>query len=82
MFPAPQRTPLRWEDVWYTPYRASCKNRPPPCSLLVTVKRDIGRPVAQCPCLAISSAVCRPFLWPVRQCIGPLRVWFLVDDHY
>ncbi|GFW29527.1 hypothetical protein TNCV_472241, partial [Trichonephila clavipes] len=44
-------------------------NRPPPCSLLATVKRDIGHPVA-----------C--FFWPVRQCTGHLRVWFLVDDHY
>ncbi|GFV09056.1 hypothetical protein TNCV_869221 [Trichonephila clavipes] len=26
------------------------------------------------------SAAC--FFWPVRQCTGHLRVWFLVDDHY
>ncbi|GFS76456.1 uncharacterized protein TNCV_1620821 [Trichonephila clavipes] len=37
-------------------------NRPPPCSLLATVKRDIGRPVACVVCLAISPAVCRLFL--------------------
>ncbi|GFV85867.1 uncharacterized protein TNCV_1421721 [Trichonephila clavipes] len=37
-------------------------NRPPPCNLLATVKRDISRPVACVVCLAISPAVCRLFL--------------------
>ncbi|GFW91234.1 uncharacterized protein TNCV_736491 [Trichonephila clavipes] len=37
-------------------------NRPPPCSFMATVKRDIGRPVACVVCLAISPAVCRLFL--------------------
>ncbi|GFV25903.1 uncharacterized protein TNCV_3868701 [Trichonephila clavipes] len=55
VFPAPQRTPCTHR----TGRRA---NRPPPCSLLATVKRDIGRPVACVVCLAISPAVCRLFL--------------------
>ncbi|GFV15229.1 hypothetical protein TNCV_787201 [Trichonephila clavipes] len=39
-------------------------NRPPPCSLLATVKRDIGRPVACVVCLAISPLSAACFFWP------------------
>ncbi|GFW55160.1 uncharacterized protein TNCV_115461 [Trichonephila clavipes] len=73
---------LQWAGVNGTHRTGRRANRPPPCSLLATVKRDIGRPVACVVCLAISPAVCRLFFWPVRQCTGHLRVWFLVDDHY
>ncbi|GFV57838.1 uncharacterized protein TNCV_3072171 [Trichonephila clavipes] len=62
VFPAPQRTPSpigRRKGTHRTGRRA---NRPPQCSLLATVKRDIGRPVACVVCQAISPAVCRLFL--------------------
>ncbi|GFU76324.1 uncharacterized protein TNCV_285241 [Trichonephila clavipes] len=63
VFPAPQRTPsLRWAGVKGTHRTGRRANRPPPCSLLTTVKRDIGRPVACVVCLAISTAVGRLFL--------------------
>ncbi|GFV72644.1 uncharacterized protein TNCV_411631 [Trichonephila clavipes] len=62
VFPAPQRTPFRWAGVKGTHRTGRRANRPPPCSLLATVKRDIGRPVACVVCLAISPAVCRLFL--------------------
>ncbi|GFV02325.1 hypothetical protein TNCV_178471 [Trichonephila clavipes] len=39
-------------------------NKPPPCSLLATVKRDIGRPVACVVCLAISPLSAACFFWP------------------
>ncbi|GFW59601.1 uncharacterized protein TNCV_2756101 [Trichonephila clavipes] len=71
---------LGWAGVKGTHRTGRRANRPPPCSLLATVKHDIGRPVACVVCLAISPAVC--FFWPVRQCTGHLWVWFLVDDHY
>ncbi|GFW87959.1 uncharacterized protein TNCV_4470151 [Trichonephila clavipes] len=73
---------LRWAGVKGTHRTGRRANRPPPCSLLATVKRDIGRPVACVVCLAISPLSATPFFWPVRQCTGHLRVWFLVDDHY
>ncbi|GFT10766.1 transposable element Tc3 transposase [Trichonephila clavipes] len=53
---------LRWSGVKVTHRTRRRANRPPPCSLLATVKRDIGRPVACVMCLAISPAVCRLFL--------------------
>ncbi|GFW25284.1 uncharacterized protein TNCV_5088501 [Trichonephila clavipes] len=53
---------LRWAGVKGTHRTGRRANRPPPCSLLATVKRDIGRPVACVVCLAISHAVCRLFL--------------------
>ncbi|GFU13748.1 uncharacterized protein TNCV_939671 [Trichonephila clavipes] len=53
---------LRWAGVKSTHRTWHHANRPPPCSLLATVKRDIGRPVACVVCLAISPAVCRLFL--------------------
>ncbi|GFV55567.1 uncharacterized protein TNCV_1820541 [Trichonephila clavipes] len=53
---------LRWAGVKGTHRTGRLANRPPPCSLLATVKRDIGRPVAYVVCLAISPAVCRLFL--------------------
>ncbi|GFU29066.1 uncharacterized protein TNCV_4836761 [Trichonephila clavipes] len=53
---------LRWAGVKGTHRTGRRANRPPPCSLLATVKRDIGRPVACVMCLAISPAVCRLFL--------------------
>ncbi|GFX04715.1 uncharacterized protein TNCV_1912601 [Trichonephila clavipes] len=37
---------LRWAGVKGTHRTGRRANRPPPCSLLATVKRDIGRPVA------------------------------------
>ncbi|GFX15617.1 uncharacterized protein TNCV_2131051 [Trichonephila clavipes] len=70
---------FRWAGVKGTHRTGRRANRPPPCSLLATVKRDIGLSVACVVCLAISPAC---FFWPVRQCTGHLRVWFLVDDHY
>ncbi|GFX87031.1 uncharacterized protein TNCV_2636711 [Trichonephila clavipes] len=62
VFPAPQRTLLRWAGVKGTHRTRRRANRPPPCSLLATVKRDIGRPVACVVCQAFSPAVCRLFL--------------------
>ncbi|GFT21638.1 uncharacterized protein TNCV_617421 [Trichonephila clavipes] len=62
VFPAPQRSLRRWAGVKGTHRTGRRANRPPPCSLLATVKRDIGRPVACVMCLAISHAVCRLFL--------------------
>ncbi|GFS66093.1 uncharacterized protein TNCV_2510821 [Trichonephila clavipes] len=62
VFPAPQRTPSPMAGVKGTHRTGRRANRPPPCSLLATVKRDIGRPVACVVCLAISPAVCRLFL--------------------
>ncbi|GFX37650.1 uncharacterized protein TNCV_1260871 [Trichonephila clavipes] len=61
-FPAPQRTPSPMAVVKGTHHTGSRANRPPPCSLLATVKRDIGRPDACVVCLAIYPAVCRLFL--------------------
>ncbi|GFW92837.1 uncharacterized protein TNCV_1736301 [Trichonephila clavipes] len=52
---------LRWAGVKGTHRTGRRANRPPACSLLATVKRDIGRPVACVVCLAISPAVCRLF---------------------
>ncbi|GFW97988.1 uncharacterized protein TNCV_1806391 [Trichonephila clavipes] len=60
VFPAPQRTPSPMGRRTHRIGRRA--NRPPPCSLLATVKRDIGRPVACVVCLAISPAVYRLFL--------------------
>ncbi|GFV12820.1 uncharacterized protein TNCV_104261 [Trichonephila clavipes] len=63
VFPAPQRTSSsRWSGVKGTHRTGRRANRPPPCSLQATVKRDIGHPVACVVCLAISPAVCRLFL--------------------
>ncbi|GFT19268.1 uncharacterized protein TNCV_303711 [Trichonephila clavipes] len=53
---------LRWAGVKGTHRTGRHANRQPPCSLLATVKRDIGRPVAYVVCLAISHTVCRLFL--------------------
>ncbi|GFW48101.1 uncharacterized protein TNCV_2402881 [Trichonephila clavipes] len=53
---------LRWAGVKGTHRTGRRANRPPPCSLQATLKRDIGRPVACVVCLAISPAVCRLFL--------------------
>ncbi|GFX90908.1 uncharacterized protein TNCV_3167391 [Trichonephila clavipes] len=54
---------LRWASVKGTHGTGRRRaNRPPPCSLLAMVKRDIGRPVAYVVCLAISPAVFRLFL--------------------
>ncbi|GFY16243.1 uncharacterized protein TNCV_2348881 [Trichonephila clavipes] len=53
---------FRWAGVKVTHRTGRRANRPPPCSLLATVKRDIGRHVACVVCLAISPAVCRLFL--------------------
>ncbi|GFT65220.1 uncharacterized protein TNCV_2816251 [Trichonephila clavipes] len=53
---------LRWAGVKGTHRTGRRANRPPPCSLLATVKHDIGRPVPCVVCLAISPAVCRLFL--------------------
>ncbi|GFU46521.1 uncharacterized protein TNCV_1032221 [Trichonephila clavipes] len=71
---------LRWAGVKGTHRTGRHANRPPPCSLLATVKRDIGRPVACAVCLAISPAVCRLFLlasillivWALKA-VGPLE---------
>ncbi|GFX67412.1 hypothetical protein TNCV_178161 [Trichonephila clavipes] len=49
------------------------QTRPPPCSLLAALKRDIQSSVACVVCLGFLlplSAVC--FFWPVRQCTGRL----------
>ncbi|GFX04928.1 uncharacterized protein TNCV_2249111 [Trichonephila clavipes] len=62
VFPVPKRTHLRWASVKGTHRTGRRANRPPPCSLLVTVKSDIGRPVPCVVCLAISPAICRLFL--------------------
>ncbi|GFT37443.1 uncharacterized protein TNCV_150461 [Trichonephila clavipes] len=62
VFPAAQRTPSPMAGVKGTHRTGRQANRPSPCSLLSTVKRDIGRPVACVVCLAISPAVCRLFL--------------------
>ncbi|GFU14993.1 uncharacterized protein TNCV_795601 [Trichonephila clavipes] len=62
VFPAPQRTPSPTGGVKGTHRTGRRANRPPPCSLLATVKRDIGRPIACVVCLAISPAVYRLFL--------------------
>ncbi|GFT67805.1 uncharacterized protein TNCV_271931 [Trichonephila clavipes] len=51
---------LRWAGVKATHRRGRRANRPPPCSLLATVKRYIGRPVA----CVVSSDFSR-FLPPV-----------------
>ncbi|GFU40184.1 mariner transposase [Trichonephila clavipes] len=52
-------------------------NRPPPCSLLVTVKRDIGRPVA---CLVISAAC---FFWPKKYWVAEFkRGWPSCQDEH
>ncbi|GFV23129.1 uncharacterized protein TNCV_55001 [Trichonephila clavipes] len=59
---APQRMPSRWAGVKGTYRTGRRANRPPPCSLLATIKRDISRPVACVVCLAISPAVCRLFI--------------------
>ncbi|GFT48959.1 uncharacterized protein TNCV_513851 [Trichonephila clavipes] len=62
---------LLWAGVKGT-HRTGCHaNRPPPCSLLATVKRDIGRPVTCVVCLAISSAVCRLFLLACKTMYRP-----------
>ncbi|GFW67268.1 uncharacterized protein TNCV_2698781 [Trichonephila clavipes] len=53
---------LRWAGVKGTHRTERRANRPPLCSLLAMVKRDISRPVACVVCLAISAAVCRLFL--------------------
>ncbi|GFS99645.1 uncharacterized protein TNCV_1972131 [Trichonephila clavipes] len=53
---------LRWAGVKGTHRTGRRANRPPPCSLLATVKRDIGRPVTCVVCLVISPAVYRLFL--------------------
>ncbi|GFU89907.1 uncharacterized protein TNCV_249371 [Trichonephila clavipes] len=54
---------LRWAGVKGThTVQGVVQTDPPPCSLLATVKRDIGRPVACVVCLAISPAVRRLFL--------------------
>ncbi|GFU75672.1 uncharacterized protein TNCV_1623091 [Trichonephila clavipes] len=53
---------LRWAGVKGTHRTGRRANRPPACSLLATVKCDIGRRVACVVCLAISPAVCRLFL--------------------
>ncbi|GFT74727.1 uncharacterized protein TNCV_562701 [Trichonephila clavipes] len=52
---------LRWAGVKGTHRTGRRANRPPPCSLLATVKRDFGRPVACVVCLAIFPTVCRLF---------------------
>ncbi|GFX08820.1 uncharacterized protein TNCV_4228401 [Trichonephila clavipes] len=57
---------LRWAGVKGTHRTGRRANRPPPCSLLATVIRDIGRPVACVVCLAISPAVYRLFLLPCK----------------
>ncbi|GFW00564.1 uncharacterized protein TNCV_694031 [Trichonephila clavipes] len=62
VFPALQITPSPMAGVKGTHRTGLRANRPPPCSLLATVKRDIGRPVACVVCQAISPAVCRLFL--------------------
>ncbi|GFV79615.1 uncharacterized protein TNCV_1724401 [Trichonephila clavipes] len=74
VFPAPQRGTHR------TGRRA---NRPPPCSLLATVKRDIGRPVACVVCLAISPAICRLFLLACKTMYrSSAEVLFLLNYHH
>ncbi|GFV32689.1 hypothetical protein TNCV_441811 [Trichonephila clavipes] len=83
VFSAPQRTPSPMGAGVKGTHRTGRRaNRPPPCSLLATVKRDIGRPVACVVCLVIFPLYAACFFWPVRQCTGHLRMWFLVDDHY
>ncbi|GFU61060.1 hypothetical protein TNCV_4436901 [Trichonephila clavipes] len=82
VFPAPQRTPFRWAGVKGTHRTGRRANRPPPCSLLVTLKRDIGRPFACVVCQQFLPLSAACFFWSVRQCTGHLRVWFVVDDHY
>ncbi|GFV32686.1 uncharacterized protein TNCV_441781 [Trichonephila clavipes] len=63
VFSAPQRTPSPMGAGVKGTHRTGRRaNRPPPCSLLATVKRDIGRPVACVVCLVIFPAVCRLFL--------------------
>ncbi|GFV14887.1 uncharacterized protein TNCV_4790881 [Trichonephila clavipes] len=62
VFPDHRERLLRWAGVKGTHRTGRRANRPPPCSLLATVKRDIGRPVACVVYLAISPAVCRLFL--------------------
>ncbi|GFS53277.1 uncharacterized protein TNCV_1035811 [Trichonephila clavipes] len=62
VFPAHRERLLQWAGVKGTHRTGRRANRQPPCSLLATVKRDIGCPVACVLCLAISPAVCRLFL--------------------
>ncbi|GFX18694.1 uncharacterized protein TNCV_3018521 [Trichonephila clavipes] len=71
---------LRWAGVKGTHRIGRRANRPPPCSLLATVKRDIGSPVACVVCLAISPAVCRLFLL-ASPCLGatPINTKNLMD---
>ncbi|GFV27833.1 uncharacterized protein TNCV_2584971 [Trichonephila clavipes] len=83
MFPVPLRERLlQWAGVKGTHRPGRRANRPPPCSLLATVKRDIGRPVACVVCVAISPAVCRLFLLACKTMYRSSAVRFLVDDHY
>ncbi|GFU56447.1 uncharacterized protein TNCV_2609671 [Trichonephila clavipes] len=53
---------FRWAGVKGTHRTGRRANRPPPCNLLATAKRDISRPVACIVCLAISPTVCHLFL--------------------
>ncbi|GFY31421.1 uncharacterized protein TNCV_4989801 [Trichonephila clavipes] len=73
---------LRWAGVKGTHRTGRRANRPPPSSLLATVKRDIGRPVACVVCLAISPAVCRLFLLACKTMYRSSAGVVLVDDHY
>ncbi|GFW83106.1 uncharacterized protein TNCV_3236541 [Trichonephila clavipes] len=74
---------LRWAGVKGTHRTVRLAHRPPPCSLLATVKRDIGRQSPVRVSLAISPAICRLFLLACKaMCTGHMRVWFLVDDFY
>ncbi|GFV16729.1 uncharacterized protein TNCV_4419161 [Trichonephila clavipes] len=82
VFPAPQRTLFRWAGVKGT-HRTGClANRPPPCSLLATVKRDIGRLVACVVCLAISPAVSRLFLLACKTMYRSSAGVVPRGDHY
>ncbi|GFS66015.1 uncharacterized protein TNCV_2510351 [Trichonephila clavipes] len=78
VFPAPQRTPSPMAGVKGTHRTGRRANRPPPCSLLATVKRDIGRPVA----CVVCPAVCRLFLLACKTMYRSSAGVVLVDDHY
>ncbi|GFV27820.1 uncharacterized protein TNCV_1592121 [Trichonephila clavipes] len=70
---------LRWAGVKGTHRTGRRANRPPPCSLLATVKRDIGRPVACVVYLAISPCCLPPVssgLWG-RQSLRLATVIFI-----
>ncbi|GFY32338.1 uncharacterized protein TNCV_3558461 [Trichonephila clavipes] len=82
VFPAHRERLLRWAGVKGTHRTGRRTNRPPPCSLLATVKGDIGRPVACVVCLPISPAVCRLFLLACKTMYRSSAGVVPRDHHY